>query len=180
MKRVYSAFILMAAIILFVASLHSSWLVFFYPASMLFVGGVVVAGALVSFPGSRLRAAFRHATREGPDREAGAAVFHRMADLAVSAGMLGSVMGLVKMLQALSDPTQLGPAMAEALLALLYGLALGELVLRSVAAGLDSDEVRRSNRRGSIHLPFAVAFLIVTIWLVMTMAFVDLSPLSPG
>lgn len=63
MKRVCSTFILMAAIILFVASLHSSWLPFIYPASMVLVAGVVVAGALVSFPGGRTR------PRRGPSGE---------------------------------------------------------------------------------------------------------------
>ena len=47
----------------------------------------------------------------------------------IGSGVLGTLIGLVQMLANLDDPTQLGPAMAVALLTLLYSVFLSELWL---------------------------------------------------
>ena len=47
--------------------------------------------------------------------------------LASGSGILGSLIGLVSMLANMSDPTAIGPAMAVALLTLLYGVFIAEL-----------------------------------------------------
>jgi flagellar motor component MotA len=47
--------------------------------------------------------------------------------LASASGMLGSLIGLVSMLANMSDPSAIGPAMAVALLTLLYGVFIAEV-----------------------------------------------------
>jgi chemotaxis protein MotA len=51
-------------------------------------------------------------------------------------GVLGAVLGLVHALQQLQDPEALGPGVATAFLATLYGLALANLVLLPLAGRL--------------------------------------------
>lgn len=51
----------------------------------------------------------------------GQSVFGFMGSTAPAMGMIGTLIGLVKMLQNLSDPSSIGPAMAVALLTTLYG-----------------------------------------------------------
>lgn len=52
-------------------------------------------------------------------------------------GMIGTVIGLVNMLQNLSDPDQLGIGMALALLTTLYGVMLANIVFLPLASRLD-------------------------------------------
>lgn len=51
----------------------------------------------------------------------------RMA--ATGSGILGTFIGLVQMLQSMDDPSSIGPAMAVALLTILYAVFLSELVI---------------------------------------------------
>jgi chemotaxis protein MotA len=51
----------------------------------------------------------------------GVEFFETMGAMAPAMGMIGTLIGLVQMLQALDDPTAIGPAMAVALLTTLYG-----------------------------------------------------------
>lgn len=66
------------------------------------------------------------------------AIFRRMATLAPSFGMIGTVIGLVQMLSTLSSPSDMGPAMSLALLTTLYGALLGFMLLVPVTARLKS------------------------------------------
>ena len=43
-------------------------------------------------------------------------------------GMIGTLIGLVRMLQNMSDPTAIGPAMAVALLTTLYGALIANMI----------------------------------------------------
>jgi chemotaxis protein MotA len=51
----------------------------------------------------------------------GAGIFTAIADFAPAMGMIGTLVGLVAMLQSLSDPSAIGPAMAVALITTFYG-----------------------------------------------------------
>lgn len=51
-------------------------------------------------------------------------------------GMIGTLMGLVQMLQNMSDPSSIGPAMAVALLTTFYGAIIANLFALPVAAKL--------------------------------------------
>ena len=63
-------------------------------------------------------------------------VFKRLATLAPSFGMMGTLIGLVQMLSQLDDPKAIGPAMAVALLTTFYGSAMSTLIFIPMAAKL--------------------------------------------
>lgn len=59
-----------------------------------------------------------------------------IADIAPALGMAGTIIGLVGMFSAMSDPAKIGPAMALALLTTFYGVVLANLVAAPIAARL--------------------------------------------
>jgi chemotaxis protein MotA len=70
-------------------------------------------------------------------RHAGAiGVWQRIAEVAPAMGMIGTVIGLVVMFARMNDPAAMGPAMAVAMLATLYGLLLSFVVAGPIAARL--------------------------------------------
>ncbi|XPV74996.1 MAG: motility protein A [Desulfovibrio sp.] len=66
----------------------------------------------------------------------GQEVFKRLATLAPSFGMIGTLIGLVQMLSRLDDPKSIGPAMAVALLTTFYGSFISTLLFIPIAAKL--------------------------------------------
>jgi chemotaxis protein MotA len=58
----------------------------------------------------------------------GASVWMALGDLGPAMGMIGTLIGLVAMLQNMDDPKAIGPAMAVALLTTLYGAMLANMV----------------------------------------------------
>lgn len=64
-------------------------------------------------------------------------VFEQMGTLAPAFGMIGTLIGLVQMLQTLSDPGSIGPSMAVALLTTFYGAVLANLVCLPIAKKLE-------------------------------------------
>ena len=80
------------------------------------------------------------------DRHAdGKALFDNIGKYAPAFGMIGTLVGLVKMLQSMDDPSTIGGSMAIALLTTLYGALLANLVALPLAdkLGLRSDEELR-------------------------------------
>ncbi|MBU1003577.1 MAG: MotA/TolQ/ExbB proton channel family protein [Proteobacteria bacterium] len=71
----------------------------------------------------------RHAQGQG--------VFKSMGTMAPAMGMIGTLIGLVKMLQNLSDPGSIGPAMAVALLTTFYGAVLANILFLPMAKKLE-------------------------------------------
>lgn len=67
----------------------------------------------------------------------GQAVFKGMGATAPAMGMIGTLIGLVNMLQNLSDPASIGPAMAVALLTTFYGAVLANVVFTPLATKLE-------------------------------------------
>lgn len=67
----------------------------------------------------------------------GQAVFKGLGSAAPAFGMIGTLVGLVNMLQNLSDPASIGPAMAVALLTTFYGAVLSNLVFLPMAKKLE-------------------------------------------
>lgn len=74
----------------------------------------------------------------------GARVLESMGGYAPTLGILGAVLGLMSVMQNLGDPSRLGPGIAAAFTATLYGIALANLVLLPAAAKLEAIIVRRS------------------------------------
>ncbi len=78
----------------------------------------------------------------------GQQIFRFMCTTAPSMGMIGTLIGLVNMLQALEDPAAIGPAMAVALLTTFYGAVLAFLLFGPIAEKLESrtkEELLRGN-----------------------------------
>jgi chemotaxis protein MotA len=66
----------------------------------------------------------------------GAEIFTTMGTYAPALGMVGTLIGLVQMLQTMSDPSSIGPAMAVALLTTFYGAVLANIVCLPLAGKL--------------------------------------------
>ncbi|MDX1817827.1 MAG: MotA/TolQ/ExbB proton channel family protein [Marinobacter sp.] len=72
-------------------------------------------------------------------------VFRGIGESAPALGMLGTLVGLVQMLNTLDDPSTIGPAMAVALLTTLYGAFIAQMVALPLADKLQlkaEDEAR--------------------------------------
>lgn len=65
-------------------------------------------------------------------------VFEALAAYSPAFGMIGTLVGLVKMLSTLRDPSSLGPAMALALVTTFYGAVLANLVFLPIAGKLET------------------------------------------
>ncbi|MCH4888728.1 motility protein A [Acidaminobacter sp. JC074] len=77
------------------------------------------------------------------DRHAkGRGIFEALGSLMPAFGMIGTLVGLVGMLQSLSDPSAIGPKMAVALLTTFYGSLFANLIWIPIAGKLQikSDE----------------------------------------
>ena len=136
--RKYISSVLVIGWVLWAILMGSPLSVFVDVNSILVVFGIVVGGSLFSFRSRDISAAFRLVWSKGPldPEKAGAAkrVFQRLSNLAIGAGFIGALIGLVQMLSNLEDPTAIGPAMAVALLTQFYGLLLAEFVFAPAAS----------------------------------------------
>ena len=68
--------------------------------------------------------------------EKGADIFMTFAAISPAMGMIGTLIGLVQMLQNMSDPSSIGPAMAVALLTTFYGAVIANIVATPMAGKL--------------------------------------------
>jgi len=66
----------------------------------------------------------------------GAEIFTTMGTYAPALGMIGTLIGLVQMLQSMDDPSTIGPAMAVALLTTFYGSVMANIVCMPIAGKL--------------------------------------------
>ena len=103
-------------------------------------------------------------------------VFRRLSELALGAGVLGTLIGLVQMLQKLDDHTAIGPALAVALCTFFYGVILSELIFQPLAAdALTRGDVTRdvgqrgqeSRLMGVLAGPFMLLLVFFTMLLAM-------------
>ncbi len=76
----------------------------------------------------------------------GAEIFTTMGTFAPALGMIGTLIGLVQMLQTMDDPSSIGPAMAVALLTTFYGSIMANIVCMPIAGKLKT----RSKEEGLI------------------------------
>ncbi len=68
--------------------------------------------------------------------EKGADIFATLAMYAPALGMIGTLIGLVQMLQNMSDPASIGPAMAVALITTFYGAVIANIMCTPIAGKL--------------------------------------------
>ena len=66
----------------------------------------------------------------------GAEVFTTMGTFSPALGMIGTLIGLVQMLQSMDDPGSIGPAMAVALLTTFYGSIMANIICMPIAGKL--------------------------------------------
>lgn len=66
----------------------------------------------------------------------GAEIFQSLAAISPAMGLIGTLVGLVQMLQNLSDPSAIGPAMAVALLTTFYGAIMANMIFLPIAGKL--------------------------------------------
>ncbi|MBW6521354.1 MAG: MotA/TolQ/ExbB proton channel family protein [Desulfoarculaceae bacterium] len=66
----------------------------------------------------------------------GSAIFLTLGAYSPAMGMIGTLIGLVQMLQNMSDPNSIGPAMAVALLTTFYGAVLANVLFNPMAGKL--------------------------------------------
>lgn len=67
---------------------------------------------------------------------AAAEIWSSIAEAAPAFGLIGTIIGLVRMFTAMQDPAAIGPGMAVALLATLYGAVIGNLIAQPIAGRL--------------------------------------------
>jgi chemotaxis protein MotA len=87
-----------------------------------------------------------HADRE----EAPARVYESAGGYAPTVGILGAVLGLIHVMENLSDPSRLGAGIAVAFVATVYGVGTANLVLLPIASKLRARAQRRARRRDLI------------------------------
>jgi chemotaxis protein MotA len=78
-----------------------------------------------------------------------------IAEAAPAMGLIGTILGLVQMFSAMTDPDRIGAAMAVALLATLYGAAVANLLAMPVAARLKRLARTEARERLRLALPLA-------------------------
>jgi len=74
----------------------------------------------------------------------GADIMAQVGTMAPAMGMIGTLVGLVLMLQNMSDPSSIGPSMSIALLTTFYGALIANIIALPMSAKLKSrskDEV---------------------------------------
>lgn len=83
------------------------------------------------------------------DSDKGVDLLDSVGDSAPGMGMIGTLVGLVIMLQNLADPASIGPAMAVALITTLYGAAISQMFCFPLAKKL---KLRSSDLNATLEL----------------------------
>ena len=73
--------------------------------------------------------------------EEGSKIYRAVGDCAPAFGMIGTLLGMVQMFSNMSDPSKLGPFMAVALLATLYGALVANLICLPIADKLHGKQL---------------------------------------
>ncbi|HIG40796.1 MAG: MotA/TolQ/ExbB proton channel family protein [bacterium] len=74
-------------------------------------------------------------------RKIAVSLLNKGAKIAPALGLLGTVIGLIQVLQTLEDPTKIGPAMSLALMTTAFGSVLGSLVFTPLAGRLEHHNI---------------------------------------
>jgi len=80
----------------------------------------------------------------------GADILNSMGSFAPAMGMVGTLIGLVQMLQTMSDPSSIGPAMAVALITTFYGSVLANMIALPMAGKLSTRSREEALEKGMI------------------------------
>jgi flagellar motor component MotA len=144
----------------------------------------ICLGALTSFRLNDLMRAvsIQFSFQRLPENDAllGHQVFRRLSELAIGGGVIGTVIGLTQMLQALDDPSAIGPAMAVALCTMFYGLVFSEVFFRPLAAdalarGGVTRDVGQRGQEWRLMGVLGGLFMLLLVFFVMLFAMADFS-----
>jgi len=80
----------------------------------------------------------------------GADILNSLGTFAPAMGMLGTLIGLIQMLQSMSDPSSIGPSMAVALITTFYGSILANLIALPMAGKLTMRSREETMEKGMI------------------------------
>ena len=82
--------------------------------------------------------------------QAGVYMWNQVGSYAPAFGMIGTLIGLIQMLQTLDDPTRIGMGMATALVTTFYGSMIANLLALPIAGKLDLRSRHESARRSMV------------------------------
>lgn len=141
--------------------------------AFVFVFGVILFGGIGSFGMQPILLGLKFAvvgTGNRPDTLASYAAWKRMENISLPVGVLVTVIGLILMLQNLSDPSQLGPGMATSMLGLLYSVVLeiGCFGLIANAIGAPADSSKDQSQTKWWAVVSLVLILLVFFLLMLT------------
>ena len=90
-------------------------------------------------------------------RQTSVEVLRRLAEVAPSMGLIGTLIGLIQLLGNLNSPAEIGPAMAIALLTTFYGAVLAYMVFAPLAAKLEiniaaENTINQTYRHGAVSI----------------------------
>ena len=115
---------------------------------------VAVTAIVDAAPVSELAADLQQRRRARIERHAAAAeMWSGAAEIAPAMGMIGTLIGLVRMFTSMSDPATIGSAMAIALLATLYGAAIANLIAMPIAVRLRRRAREEAVERARLEAP---------------------------
>jgi chemotaxis protein MotA len=80
----------------------------------------------------------------------GADILNSMGAFSPAMGMIGTLIGLVQMLQSMSDPSSIGPAMAVALITTFYGSILANMIALPMAGKLSTRSEEEALVKGMV------------------------------
>ncbi len=72
-------------------------------------------------------------------------IVNNLSNIAPSLGVVGTVLGLIKLLFNLEDPSNLGPSMALALMTTFYGLIFSVIIFKPLVMRLESNKLALMN-----------------------------------
>lgn len=78
----------------------------------------------------------------------GAEIFTTLGTFAPALGMVGTLIGLIQMLQTMEDPSSIGPAMAIALLTTFYGAIIANIICLPIAGKLRNKSTEEMLMKG--------------------------------
>ena len=157
---------------------------FFDLPSLILVLGGAVCGMIAVHPVADVSKAFRLALSDKPSETflEGRAVFQDASIFSAAAGLLGTLIGLVKMLLAIDDPDYIGPAFAVALLTIIYGLIFSQFIFLPLGNRLhdpdpnleDVEGLKRRSSQGYVSiglLVFGAGVLFLSLLLMVFLAY---------
>ena len=102
-------------------------------------------------------------------------LFTHLGELAIGVGLIGTIIGLVQMLQALDDPTKIGPAMSVALFTTFYGVLISEVFCRPIAGSLLTrgkvvEEPGPHRATQTLYVTLGMVFILLCTFFIMLLA----------